>query len=154
MNEEENAIRALELEIVEGWNARSAEAMTKSWSDAVRMVGFDGTEVNGRDNATRSLAKIFADHEVARYVCLVRGIRHLQPGVALLQAHVGMVAPKKVKIMADRNAVQTLLAVLRDGRWQTELFQNTPAKWDGRAGDVDALTEELQASFDSMNHPP
>jgi len=149
MDFDEQAVRALQREIIEGWNARDAAAMTRSWSTGAAMVGYDGTQKQGRDAAREAMAAVFAHHEVARYVCLVREVRPLAPGVALLQAHAGMVPPGKDTVMPQRHAVQTLVAVLRDGRWQTEVFQNTPARWDGREDDVRALTRELQAAFDA-----
>jgi uncharacterized protein (TIGR02246 family) len=90
------------------------------------------------------MAKIFSDHQVARYVAIVREVRPLAPGVALLQAHVGMIPPGGDRVMPERNAIQTLVAVRHADTWKTEIFQNTPAKWDGRPADVEALTRELQ----------
>lgn len=142
-------IRRLHTEIIEGWNSRDAAAMTGSWTDTTIVVGFDGSQMHGREMAEATMAKIFADHEVARYVCIVRGIRQIAPGVAVLEAHVGMIPPGKDNVMPDRNAVQTLIAVQNDGEWRTEIFQNTPAKWDGREKDVAKLSKELQAVHDA-----
>jgi uncharacterized protein (TIGR02246 family) len=143
-----DTIRALHAEIIRGWNARDAAAMTQSWSDDVDMVGFDGSQIRGRAAAAKAIAKIFSDHEVARYVSIVREVRQLAPGVAMLQAHVGMIPPGSDRVMPERNAIQTLVAVRHENSWKTEVFQNTPAKWDGRPADVEALTRELQHTSD------
>jgi hypothetical protein len=82
-------------------------------------------------------------------VTLIHEVRELAPDVMLLRAHAGMVPPGKSEINRATNAVQTLVAVRRDGRWQIALFQNTPAAWHGRENDASALTAELQAAFDA-----
>jgi hypothetical protein len=57
-----------------------------------------------------------------------------------------MIPPLQTEIHPDRNAVQTIVTVQRDGAWRIELFQNTPAAWHGRDADRRALTAELQAA--------
>ena len=48
--------------------------------------------------------------------------------------------------MPDRNAIQTVVASIEpDGGWSIEMFQNTPARFDGRPDEADRLTRELQA---------
>jgi hypothetical protein len=45
------------------------------------------------------------------------------------------------------NAIQTLVAARRDGRWRVELFQNTPAAFHGRPEASEALTAELRGAL-------
>jgi uncharacterized protein (TIGR02246 family) len=137
-------IRNLYQRMTAGWNAGDAAAMTRDFADDGGIVGFDGSEVQGRDRITSYLAGIFADHKVASFVTLVRNVREIAPGVALLRAHVGMVPPGKSEINRATNAVQTLVAVDRGDGWRIALFQNTPAAWHGREEDAKALTAELQ----------
>jgi hypothetical protein len=61
-----------------------------------------------------------------------------------------MIPPGKTDVMAERNAVQTLIASRRGDAWQIELFQNTPARFDGRPEEARKLTEELQAEADEL----
>jgi uncharacterized protein (TIGR02246 family) len=142
-----NDIRDLYVRMIAGWNADDAAAMTRDFADDGQIVGFDGSEVSGREQIASHLAGIFANHKVASYVTLVREVRALAPGVMLLRAHAGMVPPGKSEINRATNAVQTLIAVKRGDQWQIALFQNTPAAWHGREDDVNALTAELQAAF-------
>jgi hypothetical protein len=49
--------------------------------------------------------------------------------------------------MTAVNAVQTLVAVRRDGAWQVAVYQNTPAAFHGRPELSQSLTEELRAEL-------
>jgi uncharacterized protein (TIGR02246 family) len=144
-----NDIRDLYGRMIAGWNAGDAAAMTRDFADDAQIIGFDGSEVGGREQIALYLAGIFANHKVAAFVTLVREVRELAPDVMLLRAHAGMVPPGKAEINRVTNVVQTLIAVKRGDRWQIALFQNTPAAWHGREDDVNALTAELQAVFNA-----
>src|SRR5829696_3480882 len=94
-------------------------------------VGFDGTQVDGQTAIQRSLAEIFADHEPANYVGIVREVRFLVDDVGLLRAVAGMVAKGETELN-ENLAIQSLVAVRRDGAWKIGLWQNTPAALHGR----------------------
>ncbi len=145
MNED---VRRIYRDLIAGWNAGNAAAMTRDFADDAEIVGFDGTEMSGRERISAYLAGILANHKVASYVTLVREVRTIAPGVAILRAEVGMVPPGRAKINPVTNAVQTLVAVEGDGAWKVALFQNTPAAWHGREDDVKALAAELQEAFE------
>ena len=142
-------VRDLYERMIAGWNAGDAAAMTRDFADDGQIVGFDGSEVSGREQIASYLGGVFADHKVASYVTLIHEVRELAPDVMLLRAHAGMVPPGKSEINRATNAVQTLIAVKHGARWQIALFQNTPAAWHGREDDVRALIAELQAAFDA-----
>jgi len=146
---DDGAIRSLYAGLIAGWNGGDAGAMTRDFAADATMIGFDGSEIHGRDTARTYLAGIFADHQVASFVTLVREVRELAPGVALLRAEAGMVPPGQSAINPKTNAVQTLVAVERGGHWEVELFQNTPAAWHGREADAERLTAELQAKLEA-----
>ena len=68
----------------------------------------------------------------------------------MLRAVAGMVPAGQDDLLPALNAVQSLVAVQREGQWRIALFQNTPAAFHGRPEAVEALTEELrQARRDS-----
>jgi len=141
-------VRGLYQRMIDGWNAGDAAAMTRDFADDGEIVGFDGSEVSGRERIASYLGAIFADHKVASFVTLVRAVREIAPDVMELRAHAGMVPPGKSEINRATNAVQTLVAVKSGGRWRIALFQNTPAAWHGREDDAKALTAELQERLD------
>lgn len=78
------------------------------------------------------------------YIGNVREVRFLSPAVAILRAVVGMVPHGKTDINPATNAIQSLVAVKRNGQWRIALFQNTPAQFHGRPDLVEPLTEELR----------
>ena len=71
-------------------------------------------------------------------------MRRLGPKAAVLHAVAGMVPPGASDVEPKLNAVQSLVAEERGGVWQVVLYQNTPARFDGRPEAGERLTEELQ----------
>jgi uncharacterized protein (TIGR02246 family) len=139
----EEAARNLYRRVIEGWNAGDAEAMAGPFAPDGLMIGFDGSQLAGRDEVASELGRIFADHETADYVTKVRRVWELSDDVALLWAVVGMPSPETAEIMPDRNAMQTLLATRGPEGWSVALFQTTPAQLHGRDDLSEALTKEL-----------
>jgi uncharacterized protein (TIGR02246 family) len=141
-----DGLEGLHGAILEAWNRRDAQAYADCFSDGAVVIGFDGSEMHGRAAIAEQLAAIFADHEVAAYVRLVRGVQPLDERSGLLHAVVGMIPPGGGEVMPDRHAVQLLVGT-RDGeRWRAVSLQNTPARLDGRPEAVEALTQELRAA--------
>jgi hypothetical protein len=60
-----------------------------------------------------------------------------------LHAVAGMVPPGRGELMADRNAVQTVVGCRGDDGWSAALFHTTPARFDGRPELAEKLTAEL-----------
>jgi hypothetical protein len=110
-------VSALYHGLLDAWNRHDAAGYAALFADDGYAVGFDGSEMTGRDQIEQSLAAIFADHETGRYVGKVRTER----------------------------VIQTLVAKCEEGRWRILQFQNTPAQFHGRPQDADALTNELRA---------
>jgi uncharacterized protein (TIGR02246 family) len=130
--------------LLDAWNERDAAAYARLFASDGSIVGFDGSAVNGAAQIEAHLAPIFKDHPTARYVARVREIRQLSPDCALLRSVAGMIPPGKDEIMPERNAVQSLVAIRSGtGDWRIALFQNTPARFDGRPDEARKLTEEL-----------
>jgi uncharacterized protein (TIGR02246 family) len=134
---------ALYSRLLRAWNARSAESFASQFTDDGSVIGFDGSQLDGRAAIAAELGRIFADHRPATFVAKVREVRDLGSDVALLRAVVGMLPPDQSELRADRNAIQSLVAVLVDGAPKIALFQNTPARFDGRPPLTDQLTVEL-----------
>ena len=140
-----DAVVTLYTRLLEGWNARDAGAFAAQFASSGSAVGFDGSQLDGRDAIRSELAHIFADQTPATYVAKVREVRALGPGAMLLRGVAGMVPPGQSALMAERNAVQSLVAVLEDGEPRIAMFQNTPARFDGRLQLTEQLTTELTA---------
>lgn len=140
----ESAVAELYEQLIAAWNERDAERFGAPFADHGVVIGFDGSELNGREAIARELGRIFADHPTAEYVAKVREVAPLAEDVVLLRAVVGMTPPDGGDLMPERNAHQTVVAKRTADDWQIVLFQNTPAQFDGRPELVEQLTQELR----------
>ena len=114
------------------------------------ITGFDGSQMNGRQEIRDQLSQIFTDHKVSSYVGIVREVRQLSHTIFLLRAVAGMIPPGQEKIKEDVNAVQTLI-LRKDSdneNFLITVFHNTPAAFHGRPELRRELTEELQQAAD------
>lgn len=139
-----SAVNDLYRQQLDGWNTRNADALGALYAEDANVIGFDGSQVDGRAEIEAHFRQIFADHQTATYVGKIREVRFLNPDVAILRAVAGMVPPGKSDLNPDANAVQTLVAVRQGDRWQIALYHNTPAAFHGRPEASQALTEELR----------
>lgn len=144
---DEHAVRALYQEVLASWNQRDAAGFAALFVEEANLIGFDGSQIDGRVALQGELSKIFRDHPTKAYVGIVRKVRLLNPEVAILRAVAGMASRDKPEIDPAVNAIQSLVAVKRDGRWRGALYQNTPAAFHGRPELATALTEELQRAL-------
>jgi uncharacterized protein (TIGR02246 family) len=130
--------------ILDAWNRQDADGYARYFGDDAIVVGFDGSEMQGRREIAEQLAAIFADHQVARYVRIVRSVQRVGADAALLHAAVGMIPPGGDDVIPDRHAVQLLVAVREGDAWRVRSLQNTPAELHGRPEAIEALTDELR----------
>jgi uncharacterized protein (TIGR02246 family) len=137
------AATALYHRLINGWNAHDAAAMGAVLGESSLVIGYDGSQMIGRDEMVTELSRVFADHEVARYVTKIRSVTPLGADTLVLHAVAGMVPPGASEIMPERNSVQTVVAHRTGGEWLVALFQTTPAQFHGRPELSEALTEEL-----------
>lgn len=140
-----DSIEDLHRRILDAWNRQDAEGYARCFVADALVVGFDGSEMHGAAQIAGQLAAIFADHQIASYVRIVRRARELGGDAGLLHAVVGMVPPGGDDVLPDRHAVQLLVAVRVDGAWRAVSFTNTPARLDGRPEALAGLTSELRA---------
>ncbi len=137
-------IEKLYNELLDFWNSQDAKGMASLFSKDGSIVGFDGSQMNGKMQMESEIGQIFAHHRTASYVGKIREIRLLRKDVVLLRAVAGMVQKGEKEIDQEVNAIQSLVAVKDNGMWLISLFQNTPAQFHGRPELTEALTEELQ----------
>lgn len=141
---DDESVRALYAAIIDGWNARDAVAMASVFAEDANLVGFDGSQLDGRVAIESSVRDIFAHHAVPPYIVKVRQVRFLTPGVAILRAVAGMIPDGHADLNPALNAIQTLVAVKTSGAWKASVFHNTPAAFHGRPELAERLTEELR----------
>lgn len=141
---EEYQVRRIYQQMLEEWNRRDASRISKLYTQDGNIVGFDGSPINGRTEIEKMMSQIFADHQTAAYIGVIREVRFLTAEVAILRAVAGMVPPGKSDLNPAVNAIQSLIAVKQDGEWYIALFQNTPAQFHGRPDLAEQLTDELR----------
>lgn len=141
---DETGVGALYQQLLASWNRRSAPDFAALFAADGSVVGFDGSQVNGRAAIAAHLGQIFADHQPAAYLGQIREVRALSADVVLLRAVVGMIPPGQHDINPAANAIQSLVATRHGDGWQIALFQNTPAQFHGRPDLAQQLTDELR----------
>jgi len=139
------AVRALYRRLLDCWDRCDHLGFAALFSPEGSIVGFDGSNINGRREITAHLAPIFADHPTPVYVAKIREVRLLAADVVLLRAVAGLVPRGKSDIEPALNAIQSLVARLQSDGWRIELFQNTPAAFHGRPELAAEITAELRA---------
>ena len=139
----ESAIEELHRQLLTFWNNQDGAGMASLFTEDANVIGFDGSQMNGRLQIKTELKQVFANHRVARYVWKIEEIRFFDSQNALLRAIVGMVPADKNELNSATNAIQSLIAIKQNDLWKISLFQNTPAQFHGRPELVDAMTKEL-----------
>ena len=140
----DTSIRALYAAFLDGWNRRSGAAVASGFADDGDMVGYDGTHHHGRLAIAADFRQIFGGHQTATYVAVIRSVRPVAQGVAVLLAHAGMIPPGTSDVDPRFHTVHTLVAVEEGGRWRISLLQATPAAWHQHPEAREALTSELR----------
>jgi uncharacterized protein (TIGR02246 family) len=126
-------VRALYTRAMDGWNIGSGAAFAAPFADACDFVAFDGVRFRGRDELVRAHDPLFKTHlRGTRLVGDVTDVRFVGNDVAVLHAHGGTVPRGKSRPAPERDSIQTLVAVKRDGQWQLIAFQNTRVRPIGR----------------------
>ena len=142
----ERATRELYGRLIEAWNKRNARDFALAFASNGSIVGFDGSQVDGQLEIGAHISEVVSHHQTATFVTIVREVRSLAADVTLLRANAGMIPPGKDELDPEMNAVQSLVAVRKNNKWEVVLFQNTPAKYDERPELRKKLTEELRAA--------
>lgn len=142
---QEQQVRGLYQRLLEAWNNRNAADMAALFEEDGSIVGFDGSQVNGRAEIESEMGQIFAHHQTPPYFAKIREVRFLTPEVSILRAVAGMIPPGKSDIDPALNAVLSLVATkVSDDECRIALFQTTPAQFHGRPELVQQLTDELR----------
>jgi uncharacterized protein (TIGR02246 family) len=123
---DEEAVRDLYGELMDGWNRGSGEAFAAVFTEDGDLVAFDGTHFEGREEIAPFHQELFDKWlKGTRLVGRVKDVRFLSPDVALMHAVGSTVMRGKTVPSPERDSIQTLVAVRRDGQWRLAAFQNT-----------------------------
>jgi uncharacterized protein (TIGR02246 family) len=119
--------------VMDGWNQGSAEAFAAAWAEEGHLVAFDGSHFEGREEITRVHGQLFSKWlKGTRLVGRVTRVTPRGADLALLHARGSTVMPGKTRPTPERDSIQTIVAVRRDGEWQILALQNTRVRPIGR----------------------
>jgi len=141
---EKKQVQQLYQQLLECWNNSDAHGYAALFDEECSVIGFDGSQMNGKSSIASELSRIFKDHRVASYIYDIEETRSIGNCAYLLRAVVGMISPGGEDIIPDRNAIQSMIAIKKDDKFLITLFQNTPAAFHGRPEESKRLTERLQ----------
>jgi uncharacterized protein (TIGR02246 family) len=136
---------------MDGWNEGSGEAFAAPFASDGHLVAFDGTHFKSRDEIVSFQQPLFDKWlKGTRLVGQVESVRFLSPNVALMHALGGTVMRGKSRPAPERDSIQTLVAIKRDGEWRLVAFQNTrvrPMSRDARSAFIWLFTDWLWKVF-------
>lgn len=121
----EAPIQALFQQLLLAWNRGDGTAYGELFTEDADYITFDGTHVKGREDIARSHQQLFDTHlKGSRLVGRVKDVRFLSPTVALVHATGGTIMAGKSTPSAERDSIQTLVAIQREGEWLFTAFHN------------------------------
>ncbi len=130
---DEQAIRALYRQAMDGWNQGSGVAFAAAWAEDGHLIGFDGTHFTGRAQIAQYHEPLLQTYlKGTRLVGTVTDVEFPAPDVAVPHARGGTIMPGQSRPTPERDSIQTLVAVRRDDGWQLLAFQNTRVRPIGR----------------------
>ena len=142
---DEAAVRGLVQQLMDGWNQGSGAGFAAPFAEDGDQVAFDGTRLSGRQHIADFHQMLFDRFlRGTRLIGKVTDIRFLTPDVALAHGIGGTVMPGEADLAPDRNSVQTLIAIKRDGEWRLARLHNSRADFMGRPEAVQAMTDALR----------
>jgi uncharacterized protein (TIGR02246 family) len=141
---DEEDVHELYTRLIYAWNHQDPTGFAGLFVKSGVVVAFDGTQLSSQKEIEGAAKNIFNDHLTSTYVVKVRDIRNVGKDVMILRAVAGMIAPGEYDINSAMNAIQTLVASRGVEGWQVVMFQNTPARYDGREQAQEELTKELR----------
>ena len=144
---DEQAVRDLYQRLHAAWNRSSGDDFAALFAEGCDVLGYDGSFMHGPSEVYETLNGIFAHHQTARYIAVVKSVRFLAADVGYLRAFAGLVPPGQNDINPDVNAWQTLTAIRTPSGWKIACFQNTPAQFHGRPELSQAASAELRAAL-------
>lgn len=130
---DEEAIHELFEDLLDDWGRGDGEAYGSRFTQDADYVAFDGTRTRGRQEISATHQQLFDRFlKGTRLVGEVESVRFLGPDVALIHASGGTVMRGKTKPSPERDSIQTLVAVRRDGEWRFAAFHNSRVRPIGR----------------------
>ncbi len=123
--DDEATIRDLYERMMDGWNRGSGEAFAEVFAEDGDQVAFDGTHFAGRREISDFHQELFDKWlKGTRLVGLVESVRFPVPDAAVAHARGGIIMRGKSEPSPERDSIQTLIAVRRNGEWRLAALDN------------------------------
>ncbi len=123
--DDEAAIRDVYRRLMEGWNRGSGEAFAAVFDEDGDQVAFDGTRFAGRREISDFHQELFDKWmKGTRLVGRVESVRFPAPDVAVTHARGGTIMRGKSAPSPERDSIQTLVVVRRNGEWRLAALDN------------------------------
>jgi uncharacterized protein (TIGR02246 family) len=150
---DEAAIRDLFRQLLDDWGRGDGDAYGSRFTEDADYVAFDGSHTRGQRAIAASHQQLFDKYlKGTRLTGRIESVRFLGPDTALVRAVGGTVMRGKTRPSLERDSIQTLVAVRRDGEWRFAAFHNSrvrPISGGFAAFLVWALTDQLWKTFAS-----
>ena len=122
---DEEAVRGLYQQMMDGWNQGSGEAFAAPFTEEVDFIPFDGTHHDRREQIASAHQELFDKWLKGTRLTGEVSVRFLGPDVALLVGRGETVMRGRTEPARERDSIQTLVAVRQSGEWRLTSFQNT-----------------------------
>ncbi len=122
---DEDAVRSLFEQMVEGWNEGSGEAFAAPFADMVDFIAFDGTHVTAKAQIASGHQELFDRWLKGSRLTGEASVRFLTGDVALVLGRGGTVMRGRARPAPERDSIQTLVAVRGADGWKLTSFHNT-----------------------------
>jgi uncharacterized protein (TIGR02246 family) len=124
---DEAAIRDLFRQLLDDWGRGDGDAYGSRFTEDADYVAFDGSHTRGQRAIAASHQQLFDKYlnKGTRLTGRIESVRFLSPDTALVHAVGGTVMRGKTRPSPERDSIQTLVAVRRDGQWRFAAFHNS-----------------------------
>src|SRR5436189_176239 len=95
---DDDTVRSLYRELLGSWNNHNAHEFADLFAKDGNVIGFDGSQINGRQEINDEISQIFSSHNVSSFIGIIREVRPLSGTVFVLRAVAGMFPVGEYKI--------------------------------------------------------
>ena len=81
MGTDEKDVRLVYQHLLQAWNNMNAKEYAGLFEQESNLIGFDGSQANGREEILAHLSGVFENHKTGKYVSVVRDVRFLDGGI-------------------------------------------------------------------------
>ena len=124
--EDERAIEALYRDLMDSWGRGEGKAYAMQFTDDADYIIFDGSHLKGQQEITSTFQHLFDTWlKGTSLQGHIQKIHFLAPEAAFAIATSGLVFPGRTEVRPNRQSINSLVAVKRNGTWRFSSLHNT-----------------------------